>query len=110
MSFSFEWLITDNLIGNPSAPGAHIHNAPFGANGPIVFGFADDDWALSGGAVWEDMTPENVDELFAGNLYVNFHTDAYPAGEVRGQILLIPAPGALGLAGMGLLAAARRRR
>jgi hypothetical protein len=27
-----------------------------------------------------------VDELRAGNLYVNFHTTQFPGGEIRGQL------------------------
>lgn len=109
-SFSFSWLITDNLLGTPSSPGAHIHFAPPGSNGPIVFGFADDSWDLMGSAEWEDMSQENVDRLFNGDLYANFHTTEFPGGEVRGQIVLVPAPGALGLAACGMLVCVRRRR
>jgi predicted heme/steroid binding protein len=109
-SFSFSWLITDNLVGTPSSPGAHIHFAPAGSNGPIVFGFASAAWDLSGSAVWEDMSQESIDRLFAGDLYANFHTTAFPGGEVRGQIALVPAPGALGLAACGALVFVRRRR
>lgn len=109
-SFSFSWLISDNLVGDPSAPGAHIHFGEPGVNGPIVFGFADDSWELSGSDVWEDMSDENISRLFAGDLYANFHTTAFPGGEVRGQILLIPAPGALTLAACGMLVGVRRRR
>jgi hypothetical protein len=29
---------------------------------------------------------ELVDQIEAGNVYVNVHTTAYPAGEVRGQL------------------------
>lgn len=107
-TFSFSWVITDNLIGQPSAPGAHIHNAPAGANGPIVFGFANGPWSLQGNAVWSNLSQDNIDALFAGNLYINFHTSAFPAGEIRGQI--VPAPGAVTLAGLGLLCSVRRRR
>jgi hypothetical protein len=32
------------------------------------------------------MTPADVAELLAGNLYVNIHTSGRPAGEIRGQI------------------------
>lgn len=110
-SFSFEWLITDNLIGTPASPGAHIHNAPAGSNGGIVFGFASDTWDLSGSAVWENLSQDNIDELFAGNMYVNFHTDAFPSGEVRGQITqVVPAPATAGLLGVGALLGIRRRR
>lgn len=110
-SFSFEWLITDNLIGTPDAPGAHIHNAPAGSNGSIVFGFATDTWELSGSSLWENMTQDNIDELFAGNMYVNFHTDAFPSGEVRGQITqVVPAPTTAALLGVGAIFGTRRRR
>jgi hypothetical protein len=109
-TFSFSWVITDNLVGTPSSPGAHIHNAPAGSNGPIVFGFSNPDgsWALDGAAVWSGLSQANIDALFASELYINFHTTAFPGGEVRGQI--VPAPGAIALAGLGLLCSARRRR
>jgi hypothetical protein len=110
MSFSFSWDISDNLIGVPQMPGAHIHEGAEGESGPIVFGFADDEWDLTGSATWEDMSQANVDALMAGNLYINFHTTEYPAGEVRGQINKIPAPGAAAIFGLGGLAIARRRR
>lgn len=109
-TFSFSWEISDNLLGMPSSPGAHIHNAPPGVNGPVVFGFNEPDgtWPLVGNAVWTDLSAEMVDELFAGNLYLNFHTTAFPGGEIRGQI--VPTPGAAGvLAGAALMGLRRRR-
>lgn len=110
-SFSFSWLITDNLVGTPSAPGAHIHMADAGVNGPIVFGFATDTWSLSGSAVWDDLSNAEIDALFNEGLYVNFHTDEYPGGEIRGQIIAVaPAPGTLALAGLGLVLSFGRRR
>src|SRR3954447_13739063 len=33
------------------------------------------------------MSPGNVADLFAGNLYVNIHTAGRPGGAIRGQIL-----------------------
>jgi hypothetical protein len=33
------------------------------------------------------LTDAQAAELLAGKWYVNIHTDAYPAGEVRGQVL-----------------------
>ena len=85
-------------------PGAHIHRAPAGVNGPIVFGFVNPDsdqnaelstvpaaglivsgWdATEGNAT--TLTSELTD-LRVGGHYVNIHTPAYPGGEVRGQIL-----------------------
>lgn len=111
-SFSFSWLISDSLVGSPASPGAHIHAGAAGTNGPVVFGFAEADgsWALSGSAVWTDISQANVDALFAGELYANFHTTSFPGGEVRGQITLVPAPGAFGALAAGSLVLARRRR
>ncbi len=110
-TFSFEWSIQD-LVGEPASPGSHIHNAPAGANGPIVFGFNEPDgtWPLAGSAVWSDISPDLVDALFNEGLYANFHTTAFPGGEVRGQITLVPTPGVVGLAGIAGLGMLRRRR
>lgn len=108
--FSFSWDITGPLNGTPGAPGAHIHMAPAGVNGPIQFFMSDGVWPLSGAATWTGVTTTHVDALFDHNLYLNFHTTAHPGGEVRGQITLVPAPSAAGLIGLAGLALVRRRR
>jgi hypothetical protein len=108
-AFTFNWSITDNLVGTPAAPGAHIHAGASDATGPIVFSFADGPWERSGSATWENLTQDHLDALFSGDLYINFHTDAFPAGEVRGQIRVVPAPGAVGLMAAGMIVALRRR-
>jgi len=111
-TFSFSWSITDNLIGMPASPGAHIHMAPAGSNGPVIFDFANPDgtWPLEGMATWSNLSEMQVDALFNGGLYVNFHTTTFPPGEVRGQITLIPTPGPAAFAVLGLGAALTRRR
>jgi len=105
-TFAFNWNITNNLVGSPTS--AHIHNAPAGSNGPVVFGFASNGWGLTGSAVWSGLSQAHIDALFDSELYINFHTDVFPGGEIRGQI--VPTPGVLALAGSGLLFASRRRR
>jgi len=67
---------------------AHVHAAPAGMNGPVLFPLA-----LTGAGVSGDqtLTPAQVATLEAAGLYVNFHSAAFPMGEVRGQLL---APGA----------------
>lgn len=63
----------------------HIHRAPAGANGPVVFDLGNPASPVS--ATWTGMTAADVADLVAGNLYVNIHTAGRPAGEIRGQIL-----------------------
>ena len=63
----------------------HIHRAPAGANGEIVFDLGEPTSPVI--ATWSGMSPANVADLFAGNLYVNIHTAGRPAGAIRGQIL-----------------------
>jgi hypothetical protein len=63
----------------------HIHRAPAGANGDIVFDLGSPVSPVV--ATWSGMTPADVADLFAGNLYVNIHTSGRPAGAIRGQIV-----------------------
>lgn len=63
----------------------HIHRAPAGENGPILFDLGDPASPVQ--AAWTGMTPDDVADLLAGNLYVNIHTSGRPGGEIRGQIV-----------------------
>ena len=108
------------IDGTPQTPstdddvtGLHIHNAPRGENGPVVFGQInpnqdDDDISfvlnqdgsttISGiGEPGEEADPEGVPfsdfvDVLRGNqpgdevdLYWNIHTNEFPSGEIRGQ-------------------------
>ncbi len=70
-----------NLIGG------HIHFGAECTSGPIAFGFGaltspiDINWAID---------PTNLQRLLNGELYINFHTSANPAEEIRGQIVQAP--------------------
>ena len=66
------------------SPGAHIHMAPAGANGDVVFAFAEPESPIH--AVW-DISADAVAALKAGDLYINIHSPANPPGEIRGQIV-----------------------
>ena len=57
------------------------------------------------------ITEAQAADLLADLWYVNFHTEAYPAGEIRGQIIkVIPEPATVMLLGLGALALLRKRR
>ena len=71
--------------------GSHIHQAPAGANGPVVVGLgAAEAYSRHGRsyhACFEDL-PYNGDlvELLSGNAYINVHSQVLPGGEIRGQL------------------------
>jgi mono/diheme cytochrome c family protein len=71
-----------------SATLAHIHRQFAGANGPVIVNFqqsgADPNrWEPVTGSV---LTAEQIADLLVGRLYVNVHSAAYPAGEIRAQL------------------------
>src|SRR3954453_21755943 len=63
----------------------HIHRGAAGTAGPVVFDLGTPVSPVI--ATWSGMTPADVADLMAGNLYVNIHTAGRPNGEIRGQIL-----------------------
>lgn len=66
--------------------GAHIHNAPAGTNGGVIFDLGP---FIFGNVILGTWDPTGyLDELRAGNLYVNVHTVNNPGGEIRGQLVL----------------------
>lgn len=71
----------DHNVADPTM--AHIHFAPVGVPGPIVFPFDD---PANIDAVWDDLTLDDAIRLLAGGGYVNVHTAENPAGEIRGQL------------------------
>ncbi|QDV73551.1 CHRD domain-containing protein [Botrimarina mediterranea] len=103
-------------IVNP--PGAHIHNAAAGMNGPVVHGLDNiaaavgttsgvftGDWRYDDAS--NPLTDMLVGELFAGRLYFNIHTAQNTSGEIRGQI--VPEPTSI-VAALSLIATAATYR
>lgn len=73
-----------HTVANPTA--AHIHGpAPAGEDAGVVFGLGDGASPIT--AVWDDPTADDIADILDGMAYVNIHTSAYPAGEIRGQIV-----------------------
>lgn len=71
-----------------AANAAHIHEAPIGVNGPIIFPLTE---TAPGSGVWvaaadATMSEAQLATLRAGGLYFNAHSAAFPGGEIRGQI------------------------
>jgi hypothetical protein len=66
----------------------HLHRAPFGQPGDIVYPLAAPDAANLKGTV--AFNPNDEATLVSQGFYFNIHTDAFPGGEIRGQV--VPAP------------------
>lgn len=127
-SMSIDGIDFADLIDvGPGAGPVHLHNAAAGSNGPVVVpftfpaggytgtmdGFALDRAmvsfdAITGGADFDTF----INELNAGNYYINVHTADWTGGEVRGQLAAVPLPASalFLLAAVGGLAALRRTR
>ena len=70
-----------------SATLAHVHEAPFGVNGPVLIPMQDQgDHVHFSIAPQTSLVASDVDQLRAGKLYFNAHSAAFPGGEIRGQI------------------------
>jgi hypothetical protein len=129
VSASFADLLAPSTI-------AHIHNAPAGANGPVMTavptfpgfpagvtsGSYTSTFDLMAAGSWNPAflnTYPSIDAarlaflaaLSDGAAYFNLHSTLYPGGELRGQLTPVPLPATalLALAAFGLLGALRRR-
>lgn len=63
---------------------AHVHRGAPGTNGPVVLPF-DEAGPGSIGQMF-DVDDAIADAFLNGDLYVNIHSEAFPGGEIRGQI------------------------
>ncbi len=65
---------------------AHIHAGRIGQNGDPLFTFED-----AGDGMFEidatDISSSDITALMAAGLYINVHSEMYPSGAVRGQIV-----------------------
>ncbi len=83
----FSGLVAELLFieGTP----AHIHEGSATETGPIVWDVqvdADDDNTSGTFSLTRQLTSEEVATFEANQYYLNIHTEAYPGGELRGQL------------------------
>lgn len=66
--------------------GGHIHMAAVGENGGVVYPFGDN---LSSPITFQSgvLTEDQVTALISEMLYINLHTEEFPGGEIRGQLM-----------------------
>jgi hypothetical protein len=67
-----------------AATAAHLHTGEKGKNGGVTVPIAPATSPLEGSATLND---QQAADLMAGKLYVNVHTAAHKAGEIRGQLV-----------------------
>ncbi|MCB9920404.1 MAG: CHRD domain-containing protein [Planctomycetes bacterium] len=66
------------------ATAAHIHRAPTGTNGPVVFPLAGGPSVFTGETTV--LSAADLTDLRSGNFYVNVHSSTFPGGEIRTQL------------------------
>ena len=109
--------LRDDLVAAPVGP-VHLHLGARGANGPIVVPFAfnssyrdtGDGFSLTSIVTYDSGVSglafgDFLAALTNEEIYFNVHTDAFRAGEIRGQVVADIAPVPLPASGL-LLAAA----
>lgn len=74
------------VLDGMTANAAHIHLGDVGVNGPIIVPLVETSpgtWSVPAGST---LTESQAAAFATGGLYVNAHSTAHPAGEIRGQI------------------------
>lgn len=87
---TLQYAIAWSALGS-TMTAAHIHRGVAGVAGPVVHGLQNLVPGSAGGN-WGPITAQNVIQLEAESLYVNVHSQVFPGGEIRGQIICICMP------------------
>ncbi len=73
-----------NMSGS-TFTGAHFHRGNIGANGPVLQSIPFTGNRATG--TWTGLSEQDRNDLQSGGIYVNIHTQAYPNGAIRGQVI-----------------------
>jgi len=80
------WSVTYSGLSGPVTM-AHFHDGAEGKNGPVVIWLTKKGEPVSSPITGQaTLTPEQAQQFTSGMWYINVHTAAHPAGEIRGQV------------------------
>ncbi|KRB68017.1 hypothetical protein ASE07_08935 [Noviherbaspirillum sp. Root189] len=74
------------IIDDMVATAAHIHRGASGQNGPVMIPLSKTSDKVFSVPANTRLTDAQYADYKAGNLYVNVHSTAHPAGEIRVQL------------------------
>jgi CHRD domain len=77
--------VTLNYTGL-TATNMHIHKGPAGVSGGVLFGLSTAPFSSPVSYSSPALSAGQVDSLMNNLYYINIHSAAFPAGEIRGQI------------------------
>ena len=87
---NLSYSVTVHDLSGP-ATASHIHEGAPGVPGNIIISFTKTSDTTFSGKTTTPLTADQVSKLLSGAYYVNVHTGANPAGEIRGQVTTVTA-------------------